>query len=183
MRIASTATALRRLKTSDAFRWCCCFSSTTPPPPPPAEPRLPVTHSSYLPGLLRVLRRVQTRLGELAEHETGAPSPVVRTIIPGRISKTRGHKAGFSLQLTTTPQAPNYYKALARKGSTVQEVFFVGGSREQIEAAISSETGTRRRRAGKEDHGPPPRGGTGSTADDARTVAFIKALRRSGEIR
>ena len=145
-------------------------------------PRLPVTHSSYVPGLLDVLRRVQQRLAARSKSlDTGE---CVRTIIPGRINRTRGHKPGFSLQLTTTPteSSREYFKALARSGTSVQEVFFVGGSREHIQAAIMAELPSQPAAPvskGRADEGTRRPGN--APADD-RTVALIHRLRKSGDI-
>lgn len=96
--------------------------------------RLVVTHSTFIPGLLKSLRRL-------------AESSSIRTIIPGRLYKTSSNcKTGLELRLTTisgantdsgnedvgaclkdtmTATGSLTQKVLARKNSMVQEVFLV----------------------------------------------------------
>jgi hypothetical protein len=94
---------------------------------------MPVNHSTNIKGLLMLLKKLEHRLAEKQ------PSSPVHSIFMGRIAHTRGHSKHFKLRLTTCTERG--FKALARKGSRVQEVFFVGGNKGQIESAIRQELG------------------------------------------
>ena len=73
-----------------------------------ARGRLVLTHSTHVEGLVAVLRLL-------------SGSPLVQTIVPGRLASGRGAAAGLHLRLGVA--TPSGYKMLARKGSQVQEVF------------------------------------------------------------
>lgn len=77
----------------------------------PTAPRLAITHSSHIPGLVAMLRRLRDRLGS---------SSNVSLIVPGRLNRTKGKDKRFTLRLTT--KTPNGFKALAKGGGMVQEV-------------------------------------------------------------
>lgn len=72
--------------------------------------RLVVTHSTYLEGLIPVLRRL-------------ASLPGVVTVTPAVISKVRGRSPGLRLRVSTPISGG--HKVLARRGSSAQEVFIV----------------------------------------------------------
>jgi len=81
---------------------------------PTAAARLALNHSTHVEGLLPVLRRLIATLGP----------PDIHTVVPGRLATTRGKAIHFRFRVSApTPQG---YKALARRGQTVQEVFFTG---------------------------------------------------------
>ena len=70
--------------------------------------RLVITHSTYLEGLIPVLRR-------LAEH------PAVDTITPAVIARVKGRAPELRLRVSTP--ITGGWKLLARRGSSAQEVF------------------------------------------------------------
>ena len=72
--------------------------------------RIVKTHSTYLDGLI-------SKLKELCKLEE------ISTITPGVISKTKGRSDKFQLRITSPIQGG--YKLIARKGSSVQEVFII----------------------------------------------------------
>ena len=142
-------------------------------------PRLPLTHSAALPGLIEFLRKLKSRLAK----ETLKP---VKTITPARLARTRGHQGIFTLKITT-PTAKGF-KALARKGSLSQEVFFVGGTRPVIARAITAEL-LGKRAAALSDGDNLPSGDEesllksrcrkeGEAAGITRAAALIRGLRK-----
>lgn len=149
------------------------------------RPRLAITHSSYLPGLLNVLRGLQARLGGCDKNATHCP----RSIIPGRISRTRGRRnEALNLSLTTSmgdPQSNRHHKALARKGSMVQEIFFVGGDRKYIEEAMASQRDKycnyicNEKQSNDDDEQQIKQ----DTVAKLRTIKLIQRLRHSGKIK
>jgi hypothetical protein len=72
--------------------------------------RLVITHSTYLDGLIPVLRR-------LVQH------PRIDTITPAVIARVRGRAPGLRLRVSTP--ITGGWKLLARRGSSAQEVFVV----------------------------------------------------------
>jgi len=80
--------------------------------------RLVLTHSTHCEGLIPALRVL-------------CASPLVRSIVPGRLATARGTEAGLSLRLGVATAGGAGYKLTARKGSQVQEVFVTlhGGTR------------------------------------------------------
>jgi hypothetical protein len=74
--------------------------------------RLVITHSTYLEGLIPVLRRL-------------AEEPGIDTVTPAVISRVRGRCVGLRLRVSSPISGG--YKLLARRGSTAQEVFVVTG--------------------------------------------------------
>jgi hypothetical protein len=72
--------------------------------------RLVVTHSTYLEGLIPVLRRL-------------AALPGVDTVTPAVISRVRGRSPGLRLRVSTP--IIGGHKLLARRGGSAQEVFVV----------------------------------------------------------
>ena len=71
-------------------------------------------HSAMMEGLERVL-------GRLAEGGAGR----IKTLVPGRIARTRGHVAAKRMILRVTAEVSGGWKMVARRGSTAQEVFAV----------------------------------------------------------
>ena len=72
--------------------------------------RLVITHSTYLEGLVPLLKR-------LAQH------PSIDTITPAVIARVRGRAPELRLRVSTP--ITGGWKLLARRGSSAQEVFVV----------------------------------------------------------
>ena len=72
--------------------------------------RLVITHSTYLEGLIPVLRAL-------------AQQPAIDTITPAVIARARGRSPQLRLRISAPIQGG--YKLVARRGSSVQEVFVV----------------------------------------------------------
>jgi hypothetical protein len=72
--------------------------------------RLVVTHSTYLEGLIPVLKRL-------------ASMPGVMTVTPAVISRVRGRTPNLKLRVSTPISGG--HKLLARRGASAQEVFVV----------------------------------------------------------
>lgn len=70
--------------------------------------RLVQTHSTYIKGLIELLKRLAKKNG-------------INTITPGVISRVRGHNE--KLKITITREAIGGYKLIARKGRSAQEVY------------------------------------------------------------
>jgi hypothetical protein len=84
--------------------------------------RLVITHSTYLEGLIPLLRR-------LAQH------PGVDTVTPAVISRVRGRCAGLRLRVSTP--ITGGHKLVARRGGSAQEVFVVTVlAREQLQLTL-----------------------------------------------
>lgn len=84
--------------------------------------RLVWNHSTHLDGLIPILEKLLT----LAN---------IRTITPGVISRSKGHCPKLKLRVSVPIRGG--YKAIARQGKTVQEVFLITEiSRQELEAAI-----------------------------------------------
>ena len=72
--------------------------------------RVVVTHSTYIPGLLKVLKKLAAVEG-------------VATCTPAVIRHGGAHCQTFQLRITTPLQQGKGFKAIARKGHLSQEVF------------------------------------------------------------
>ena len=72
--------------------------------------RLVITHSTYLEGLIPLLKR-------LAQH------PAINTITPAVIARVKGRAP--ELRLRVSAPITGGWKLLARRGSSAQEVFVV----------------------------------------------------------
>ena len=84
--------------------------------------RLVITHSTYLEGLIPLLRR-------LAQH------PGIDTVTPAVISRVRGRCTGLRLRVSTP--ITGGHKLVARRGSSAQEVFVVTGlAREALQQEL-----------------------------------------------
>ncbi|MDI9406008.1 MAG: DUF2103 domain-containing protein [Chitinophagaceae bacterium] len=84
--------------------------------------RLVVTHSTYLEGLIPLLKQL-------------AGKPGVDTVTPAVISRVRGRCQGLKLRVSAP--ITGGYKLVARRGGSAQEVFVVTGwPREQLEQEL-----------------------------------------------
>ena len=72
--------------------------------------RLVITHSTYVEGLIPWLKKL-------------AKDPAIQTITPGVISRVRGRCVGLQLRISTPVSGG--FKVVARRGTSVQEVFVV----------------------------------------------------------
>jgi hypothetical protein len=72
--------------------------------------RVVITHSTYIEGLIPLLKR-------LADH------PGIDTVTPAVISRVRGRSQGLRLRVSAT--ITGGHKLVARRGSSAQEVFVV----------------------------------------------------------
>ena len=80
--------------------------------------RLVITHSTYVEGLIPVLRRL-------------AAETAIDTVTPAVISRVRGRSVGLQLRLSTP--ITGGHKLVARRGTSAQEVFVVTAlNREQL---------------------------------------------------
>ena len=70
--------------------------------------RLVLNHSTNIEGLIPILRKLALNLN-------------IKTITPAVISKARGRSSKLTIRLSV--KTINGYKAIARKGTTAQEVF------------------------------------------------------------
>jgi len=81
--------------------------------------RLVITHSTYVEGLIPMLKRLAAR-------------PGIDTITPAVISRVKGRSQG--LRLRVSAPITGGFKLLARRGSSAQEVFVITGlSRDQLQ--------------------------------------------------
>ena len=86
--------------------------------------RLVITHSTYLDGLIPVLRQL-------------ARDPAVETITPAVIARARGRSPQLRLRISAPIQGG--HKLVARRGSSVQEVFVVTHlSNSELEARLDA---------------------------------------------
>lgn len=84
--------------------------------------RVVVTHSTYLEGLIPLLRRL-------------ARLPSIDTVTPAVISRVRGRSPTLRLRVSTPIRGG--HKLVARRGSSAQEVFVVTTcSGEQLQALV-----------------------------------------------
>ncbi|MBE9173519.1 hypothetical protein IQ216_10680 [Cyanobium sp. LEGE 06143] len=84
--------------------------------------RVVVTHSTYLEGLIPLLRRL-------------ARLPRIDTVTPAVISRVKGRSPNLRLRVSTPIRGG--HKLVARRGSSAQEVFVVTScSGEQLQALV-----------------------------------------------
>ena len=84
--------------------------------------RLVITHSTYVEGLIPLLRRLATM-------------KEIDTITTAVITRVRGRSVGLRLRVSTP--ITGGHKLLARRGSTAQEVFVVTRlSRDQLQEEL-----------------------------------------------
>jgi hypothetical protein len=85
--------------------------------------RLVWNHSTHIPGLIPVLEKLIAR------------TDGIQTVTPGVISRSKGHCPRLKLRISVPIRGG--YKAIARQGKTVQEVFIITGlSQQELEIAI-----------------------------------------------
>ena len=70
--------------------------------------RLVVTHSTYINGLIDVLKSLEKIKG-------------IKTISPGVLSRVKGHREKLNMKITR--EILGGYKTIARKGRDAQEVY------------------------------------------------------------
>ena len=70
--------------------------------------RVVITHSTYIEGLLPVLKKLASNEG-------------IKTVTPAIISKVRGRSSKLIIRISTITISG--YKAIARKGQSAQEIF------------------------------------------------------------
>jgi hypothetical protein len=81
--------------------------------------RLVITHSTYVEGLIPLLRKLATL-------------PEIDTITPAVITRVKGRSRGLRLRVSSP--ITGGHKLLARRGTTAQEVFVVTQlSRDQLQ--------------------------------------------------
>jgi hypothetical protein len=86
--------------------------------------RLVWNHSTHIHGLIPILERLIT-------------FPGIRTVTPGVISQSKSHSPKLKLRLSVPIRGG--FKAIARHGKSVQEVFILTDlSKEELEQAIGS---------------------------------------------
>lgn len=74
--------------------------------------RLVITHSTYLEGLIPVLKKLADEAG-------------IETVTPAVICRVRGRCIGLRLRISTP--ITGGFKLVARRGTSAQEVFVVTG--------------------------------------------------------
>ena len=93
--------------------------------------RLVITHSTYLEGLIPLLRRL-------------VADPAIDTITPAVIARVRGRAPELRLRISTPISGG--WKLVARRGSSAQEVFVVTGlGAEELEQRITALMGRERK--------------------------------------
>jgi hypothetical protein len=84
--------------------------------------RLVWNHSTHIAGLIPVLEKLIAQVG-------------IQTVTPGVISRARGHSPHLKLRVSVPIRGG--YKAIARHGKSVQEVFIITNlSQSDLETAI-----------------------------------------------
>ena len=84
--------------------------------------RVVITHSTYLEGLIPVLRSLATEAG-------------IDTVTPAVIGRVRGRSSGLRLRVSTP--ITGGHKVVARRGGSVQEVFVITAwSRERLQEQL-----------------------------------------------
>jgi hypothetical protein len=89
--------------------------------------RVVITHSTYIEGLIPVLRQL-------------AGEPGIGTVTPAVISRVRGRSSSLRLRVSTP--ITGGFKLLARRGSSAQEVFVLTDwGRERLQGRLEELTG------------------------------------------
>ncbi len=84
--------------------------------------RVVITHSTYLEGLIPVLRSL-------------ASEPGIDTVTPAVIGRVRGRTSGLRFRVSTP--ITGGHKVVARRGGSVQEVFVITAwSRERLQEQL-----------------------------------------------
>lgn len=90
----------------------------------PPSGRLVLNHSTHIPGLIPVLEKL-----------TGCQG--IQTVTPGVIGRAKGHCPHMKIKISVPIRGG--YKAIARQGKTVQEIFIITDlSQKELETAIGS---------------------------------------------
>lgn len=85
--------------------------------------RLVLTHSTYIPGLIPILEKLVKLEG-------------IQTVTPAVIGSVRSHSPQFKLKISVPIRGG--FKAIARQGKSVQEVFILTTlEQDQLESAIA----------------------------------------------
>ncbi|MBD1825340.1 metal-binding protein [Cyanobacteria bacterium FACHB-DQ100] len=85
--------------------------------------RLVLTHSTYIPGLIAMLEKLIQVEG-------------IQTVTPAVIGSVRSHSPQFKLKISVPIRGG--FKAIARQGKSVQEVFILTTlNQDQLESAIA----------------------------------------------
>lgn len=93
--------------------------------------RVVITHSTYIEGLIPLLRQL-------------AEDPLIGTVTPAVIRRTRGRVSRLSLKVSTP--ITGGHKVNARRGGTAQEVFVVTDlDRECLQQRLNQLTGLEER--------------------------------------
>jgi len=88
--------------------------------------RVVITHSTYIEGLIPLLKRLADR-------------PGIDTVTPAVISRVRGRSEGLRLRVSTP--ITGGHKLVARRGSSAQEVFVVTDwSRDRLQEQLDQLT-------------------------------------------
>lgn len=88
--------------------------------------RLVITHSTYVDGLIPLLRRLAAQEG-------------IDTVTPAVITRVRGRSPTLTLRISTPIRGG--HKLVARRGTSAQEVFVVTGwPRQQLESWLANQT-------------------------------------------
>ncbi|MGH7997922.1 MAG: DUF2103 domain-containing protein [Brasilonema sp.] len=90
----------------------------------PTEGRLVWNHSTHISGLIPILERLIRQDG-------------IQTVTPGQIGRVRGHSPHLQLRISVPIRGG--FKAIARHGKTVQEVFILTHlDQNQLQEAIAN---------------------------------------------
>ncbi|NMG11213.1 DUF2103 domain-containing protein [Brasilonema sp. UFV-L1] len=89
----------------------------------PTEGRLVWNHSTHIHGLIPILERLIKQDG-------------IQTVTPGQIGRVKGHSPHLQLRISVPIRGG--FKAIARHGKTVQEVFILTNlEQSRLEEAIA----------------------------------------------
>ena len=76
--------------------------------------RIVMNHSTHAPDLIALLQTSRGMLGEAG----------ISTITPGRLTRTKGKAEQLTLTVSVALPHDSGFRVLARRGTTLQEVFF-----------------------------------------------------------
>ena len=86
--------------------------------------RLVITHSTYIDGLIPILKKLSLNKS-------------VKTITPATISKVRGRSSKLKIRISV--KTISGFKAIARKGQTAQEIFISTNlSKDALQSLLNS---------------------------------------------
>ncbi len=90
--------------------------------------RLVLNHSTHLPGLIPILEKLTQING-------------IQTVTPGELGRVKGHIPKLKVRISIPIRGG--FKAIARQGKTVQEVFILTDlSKQELETAIEQILGS-----------------------------------------